>query len=195
MYQHPLPGTHTSAWIRSKATAFSLGISVLAALLHPGNRMTERMVMGRQNCGWCRWRTTSQPLYYEVRKGKTGTQKLISEAWTRLRSVGGVAQSEMRTHSPSVVLNKARQWIGRWVQGSHWEREKQPVWLMQCSPMSVCENTNWREDDISNWQKYLSMTVRLSSQGPIFPRWPEVYDISFKSRSELFSFHIRQKQL
>lgn len=39
------------------------------------------------------------------------------------------------------------------------------------------------------------MTVEFSFQGSIFPHWPEACDISFKSRSELFSFHIRQKQL
>lgn len=50
---------HTSAGIRGKATAFPPGISTLAALLPPGNRM----LTGRQCWGWCRWWRTSQPLY------------------------------------------------------------------------------------------------------------------------------------
>lgn len=52
-----------------------------------------------------------------------------------------------------------------------------------------------REDDLSKWQKNISMAVQLSAQGSIFSRWPEVCDISSEPGSELFSFAVRQKQL
>lgn len=72
----------------------------------------------------------------QLGKGETGAQKLISQARTRLRDVGDVAQRREHT---VLAPNKASQLTGRWVWGSHREWEKQSAWYTHDSPTSVCE--------------------------------------------------------
>lgn len=115
MYQHPLPGTLASARIRGKATAFSVSIFVLAALLQPGKRMTERTVMGRENQMMQMMKSIKTLVLKGCSLGKEPKSLSVSHE-QRLEMLEALPSWCGQTHSPSVV-HKAGQRIGKWLFG------------------------------------------------------------------------------